>query len=378
MSNLSAHDFYSNLPDELIAEILQDIPLSAEILAQSIQLLRDSREELRYVLSQQDLIQIDSPRVVDSPPSVAAVDGTLAIEQTFGSDSVLVVAVGVPGLGSTNYPTWTDVQYRKWHQVLHRSAEEESRRFALGILACLKLEVGASAPHDVIYFDGSHITPIIGINSMLSANSLGFGAFATDLVVTRKAVRHLADFYRDERFVCVANRDVSKELAKFYLPGNDAVSDQMLMTIVLDEGEFTAPQPLALSEDRRHQMQELHIFARLPDLPDKESLEKSLMAAIRPAIDNQIYFTYYRPFEFSQAIRIEMKKSVVESPKQLARILASVRTQLTGPEITLPYPSFLAKSMTKSVGETLTAVMVAVQHLLTKNQSRPTTEILLT
>ncbi len=86
MSNLSAHDFYSNLPDELIAEILQDIPLSAEILAQSIQLLRDSREELRYVLSQQDLIQIDSPRVVDSPPSVAAVDGTLAIEQTFGSD----------------------------------------------------------------------------------------------------------------------------------------------------------------------------------------------------------------------------------------------------------------------------------------------------
>lgn len=66
---------------------------------------------------------------------------------------------------------WSGIQHKNWQGILSHHLESNSK-IVRGAMTALELLVISQAPHDVIIADGSHQTPVIGINSLTSMSTL--------------------------------------------------------------------------------------------------------------------------------------------------------------------------------------------------------------
>ena len=80
----------------------------------------------------------------------------------------MAVAVGVEGFAD-GAPAWDANQYRSFHQVLVHDVDNE--RLARAAMITHEMSVIADATHDVRIYDGSHVTPVIQLNSGFSSRS---------------------------------------------------------------------------------------------------------------------------------------------------------------------------------------------------------------
>lgn len=165
------NDLYANLPDDLLEDIIEDAPRIVQSLEPLFEQLNKHRQELHTELKKLGLIRNLSE--LDNPPSpsVAAVDGGQVVEKSLGADIVMAVAVGVEGLVREDQRKWLGVQYKNWQNALSHHSESNPK-IARGAMTALELSIISAAPHDVIIADGSHQTPVIGINSLTSMSSL--------------------------------------------------------------------------------------------------------------------------------------------------------------------------------------------------------------
>jgi hypothetical protein len=319
---------------------------------------------MREAMLESERVQLfgDLPRV-DSP-SVAAIDGGLALERSLGADTALVVALGVEGLVKEDRRHWNGVQYSHWQKVLVHKGEN-TRGFALGAMAALELEILVNAPHDVVILDGSHQTPVIGINSMLGINDPGFADIAASLLVEHNTVEKLHAALRAKQIVGMVKYDSSRELTESWLQGFEcACDDRTAMTMLLEPGEYTTPLQVGQTPRSRYNWEKLHIVIAYKGYPERENARRAFESALKCATDRQIHFTYYKPHEWSPAYRVELKREAVEDREQLSKVLTAIRDQVVTPEIREPYPQYLADMMAKSVGSGMTALRAAVFHEL--------------
>ncbi len=359
------------LPDDLLEEILEETPsVSNSIRAIFEQIVRQ-RQQMRDRLLTDGWIgrAVDLAESTQSP-TVAAVDGGLAIERSIGADTVLVVAVGVEGLIRENSRCWSEVQYAYWQRVIAHEGGESSRRFALGVMAALELEILAKAPHDVIILDGSHLTPVIGLNSMLSLRGSALSDLASQFLLEHQTIEHLAAAMRRPSIVAMVKYDASRDLAQTWLAAfESACDDRSVMTMLLEADEFTRPVEVGQTPRSRESWENLHITVASQSFHDKAETERAFGDALRYVQQRNILFTYYKPHEWAPAYRIELKRDAAESPSNLANVLCAVKDQVLSPEIREPYPQYLADIMAKSVGDGMAALRTAVLHELSDSSA---------
>ena len=355
---------YADLPDEVLQKVLERTAEVADAVRGLFSRVSTGKEEMRDSLEAGGRVR----RLGDLPPcaepSLAAVDGGAAIEKSIGTDTALAVAVGIEGL--TDRPTahWPGVQYAAWQKTLPHEGDDTSRT-CRGIMTALELSVLRDAPHDIVLLDGSHLTPVIALNAMLGVAQEGLRAEIAEAVEQHDTARTLLDVMASPRCVAVVKYDGSRDLSHTWLPPEVrgpgiGLDDRTLMSLLLEAGEYTEPQPLALTQQSRSNWLTKQIDGLNPSDQAREAVRVALNEVITRVRDDRLLFTYFKPHAWAPAFRLEIKPEVAASPERLAAVLLGIQSQVVSPEIREPYPQWVADRMAKSVGDALLALRTAV------------------
>ncbi len=123
--------------------------------------------------------------------SIIAVDGENIIEKMTGSDILMAIAVGVAGLPDEPAEHWAKggEQYYQWQDALHHHTANP--RLCQGIMFLMELSILANAEQEFRIMDGSHITSVLKLNSLLSAKDDEF----EDEVYVASLAKFLKDNY---------------------------------------------------------------------------------------------------------------------------------------------------------------------------------------
>lgn len=361
---------YADLPDEVLQQILERTAEVAEGVRTLFTGVSERRAAMRDVLLAGGCIRraADLPPFL-FPPSIAAVDGGAAIEKALGADTALAVAVGIEGLTDAPSVQWPGVQYAAWQRTLPHEGEA-SAAVCRGVMTALELSVLADAPHEVVLLDGSHLTPMIGLNAALGVGHEGLRTELAQVFAARNTAETLRTVMKKPEIVAVVKYDGSRDLSHTWLPADVrgpglGLDDRTTMSLLLEEGEYTAPQSVALTQQSKSNWTQKRIEALTPADEIREAVRVAVNDVIGQVRDENapgLLVTYFKPHVWSPAFRLEIKPAVAQSPERLAAVLSSIRSQVVSPEIREPYPQWVADRMAKSVGDALVALRAAVNY----------------
>jgi hypothetical protein len=381
MDNTSETSSYAYLPDELLATIMEDMPSTVEQASKMIGLDNTDAAQAIEILKQKNLIR--TLESVDFTGSLVAVDGGLVVEKMTGMDILLSLAVGVEGLSEDNKTDWGKDrnQYISWQAALPH--HEANARLAQGIMFLMELSVLAGSDHEIRIMDGSHLTPVMKLNSMLSARDEGAGVEYIEALkqfLKSKYNKIIPDIpeivkkvFLDDRIIASTKYSSSRDIVDFYLKDVGLqVDDKTLFTHILSENEYLTPQPVGLSPREYDLWGQLHIIYNL-DIPDvnKSEFDQLLEEAIQPIKTKDssghkkengpdLFYTYFKPYGAGPAYKFEIKRSIAEDQQKLEKVLNSIKRQIIFPEIIEPYPQFLVDLVAKSVAGGMHAIKEAV------------------
>lgn len=351
---------YARLPADLLARLLQEAPAAADRVRELLEPALLQQAELRAAAAELDIIR---SRIPTAPTTICAVDGGFAVERTIAVDMVMSVAVGVEGLipaGATS--PWTDNQHDAFHAVLLHN--EDNERLARGTMLTQELGILADAPHDVKIYDGSHLTPVIQLNSAMSSRSDHVNDAFVDHALTKGLLESFIAFAQNPQIIAMPKYDSSNQIADIlssHLQATIPGDDRYIAGLVLGGGEYTEPERVSGPHWR-----ELHFTGAPGTASAASGLATAMNEAAQPLRDRELYFTYWKPFADAPAYRIEMKPELVDSPQSLAIVFDSLLHQMAPPFVREPYPQYLADVMAKSVGLGLNALQAAAHLQLTR------------
>ncbi|HMN15669.1 MAG TPA: hypothetical protein PKD55_25415, partial [Bellilinea sp.] len=144
----------------------------------------------------------------------------------------------------------------------------------------------------------------------------------------------------------------------------DSQDDRAVLTNVLKPGEFTTPIRLSnISRSGRVQDWHLNIEAIPAEAFDQAT---DFAEEITYRLSSEIRVAYYRPHSHLPALRLEMSRSVAETPGRLAAAIQAVRHQCATGAIFEPYPLYMADTWVKTLSAAIpTFRQVASQRLAT-------------
>ena len=375
-----SHEFsdsqqYAHLPEELMAKILEAVPSTVKKMNEMFDIQDQPIIDAINHLRDRKMIELVAQGEYSS--SVIAVDGGVVLDRMTGSDVLLAVAVGVEGLSQDTSVHWgTDRnQYYQWQSVLPH--EEANPRLAQGVMFLMELSVLAKAEHEIRIMDGTHFTPLLKVNSMLSAdedkasNSYIEGLKAFLRETYGKIIPDIPDIvkaaFQDDSIIALAKYSSSRDILDEFVPSPDVkVDDKTFFSLGLNENECLSPLSVGQSSEERVRIwDDLHIICNLK-IPERAELNTALRAAVEPlrtrdSVSRQeklseLFFTYYKPYEDGPAYRIEIKKSLAQDKPRFLRMLRSLKNQIVFPEIREPFPQYLVDLMAKSVASGMQAI----------------------
>ena len=159
---------YAYLPEDLLTQMLEQAPQTAKQLAEMIKINDNEVIESRQKLEDNHLIEVCSEG--DFSSSIMASDGANIVERKESADIILAIAVGVDGLSKKDSTLWPQRsnQYQQWQSILpHHVA---NARLSQGIMFLMELNILTGTDREIRIMDGSHVTMILKLNSLLSAN----------------------------------------------------------------------------------------------------------------------------------------------------------------------------------------------------------------
>lgn len=371
---------YAHLPEELLGEILEHVPATVEKMNKMFDVQDEPIEQAIQKLHDQGLI--NSLKTKDSTDSLIAVDGGVVLEKMSGTDILLAVAVGVEGLTEDKVNGWKDGknQFYQWQTVVPHS--EANARLSQGTMFLMELTVLANAAHDIRIMDGTHFTPLLKINSLLSAKDDKAGPEYTQALrdflkeTYKKLIPDIPDIIsaalKDDKIIALAKYSSSRDILDSRLAEDKiTLDDKTFFTLGLKGGEYTTPLPVGQSQDERERIwNDLHIRCNL-DIPERDQLNQMLTQAIEPLLtwdrstkkekESSLYFSYFKPYDDGPAYRIEIKNTLANDHARLEKYLLSIKKQIVFPEIREPFPQYLVDLMAKSVAGGLFAIQEAIR-----------------
>lgn len=376
--NLKSPVNYAHLPDELIAKILDNVPITVDKMNKLFDIqdepIRKGIEELKV----KNLIEKND--TTEYSKSLIAVDGGVVLEKMTGTDILLAVAVGVEGLSEDSDSGWSKNgnQYYQWQTVL--AHDEANARLCQGVMFLMELSVLANAEHEIRIMDGTHFTPLIKINSLLSAKEESAGPQYTQALkdflkeTYKKIIPDIPDIIRaalqSDKIIAIAKYSSSRDIIDAFLSNQEIkVDDRTFFSLGLNENEYLSPLPVGQSKEEREKIwDDLHIRCNL-NISERDELEKKLEEVVETLRtknnsgqkESELYFTYYKPYQDGPAYRIEVKKSLALDSARLKRCLFSIKRQIVFPEIREPFPQYLVDLMAKNVAGGLFAIQEAIR-----------------
>lgn len=371
---------YAYLPEDLILKMLKQAPETAKKISEIIKIDKDTLKEAKDILNNEGIIlKNDSKEYTES---IIAVDGADIIEKKTSSDILMSLAVGVEGLREDESKSWSPSgqQYYQWQTVLpHHVA---NARLTQGIMFLMELSVLAKADHDIRIMDGTHITMIIKLNSLLSANSDEFADTSYVLALEKflddeyeKIIPDIPDIISDAfssaSIIGMAKYSSSREIIDSLLAKlNIVMDDKIFLSFILDNDEFTKPLSVGRGIKEKEVWKNVHIKYNLPPLEKisrqmirelNSRLEKAIEPfKIKPGKQSTLYFTFYRPYKDGPVYRIEIKEELAQDIDKLKKYLTSIKRQIVFPEIREPYPQYFADMIAKNISFGMKAVEQAI------------------
>lgn len=375
---------YAYLPEDLLLQMLNDTPRVVEKLCEFIAVNDEQKEAGREELEKNNLIKKVSTS--EFTTDLIAVDGANIIEHMTGSDLLMSIAVGVEGISKKPSSDWSGLgkQHYSWQEALpHHPANS---RLTQGIMFLMELSILANASHEFRIMDGSHITSIMKLNSLLSAKDDEFAdeayvkALNSFLSTNYNKIipdipQIINDGFKDPRIIGLTKYSSSREildskLQHLAIPGDD----KTYFNLTLNEDEYTSPLPVGQASKEKFQWNNTHMKCNL-DLPiteeEKQDLNKRLEEVLyrfKPTksssqttvSESDLYFFYYKPNEHGICYRIEVKKAFAEDTAKLEKFLVSLKKQIFFPEIHEPYPQYLADVIAKNISFGMGALKHAI------------------
>jgi hypothetical protein len=370
---------YAYLPEDLILKMLEQAPDTAKKVSQLINVDEDIVKKAREILSSKGIILKNNSK--EYSESLIAVDGSQVVEKKTSSDILLSLAVGVEGLKEKESVIWSPSgqQYYHWQTVLpHHVANP---RLAQGIMFLMELSVLARADHEIRIMDGTHLTMILKLNSLLSAHD--------DELADESYVRALEEFlkeryekiipdipdiikdaFSDPAIIGIAKYSSSREIIDSLLYNLGIImDDKIFLSFILKDDEFTKPLSVGQGIKEKEDWKQVHIKCNLPikSLDKKMTmelnnrLEESIEPfKIGPGKASRLYFTFYRPFDDGPVYRIEIKEKLALDLDNLKKVLSSIKRQIIFPEIREPYPQYFADVIAKNISFGMDAVEQAI------------------
>lgn len=390
---------YAYLPEDLLLDMLNDSPEVVQKLVSITENSEDKIEEGREKLDKLGYIHKLNEDAGHSD-SIVAIDGATIIEKLTICDLLVSIAVGVEGVTDSPAEEWTPncKQYYSWQDVLPH--HPDNTRLAQGIMFLMELSILANADHEFRIMDGSHITSIMKLNSLMSVKSKNFAdesyAQALQNFLQKNYSKIIPDIpsiirdgFQDDSIVALTKYSSSRELIdsvllEFEINGDD----KSFMSLILNENEYTAPLPVGQALKERNQWNSIHIISNLDLTPlyyyeaEQEirytkSHESRLNQDLKEILDDfkpnrlghfsvnnnsdsKLYFFYFKPHEHGFCYRVEVKESLAKDTERLNCFLMSLKNQTFFPEIQEPYPQFLADVIAKNISFGMDALKASI------------------
>lgn len=370
---------YAHLPEELLGKILENIPATVDKMNKLFDLQEEPIQNGMNDLRAKHLILENNTR--DFSTSLIAVDGGVVLEKMTGTDILLAVAVGVEGLTEDNNAGWATAknQYYQWQTVL--AHDEANPRLCQGVMFLMELSVLANSDHEVRIMDGTHFTPLLKINSLLSANEDRAGPQYTQALkdflkeTYEKLIPDIPDIVssamRNDKIIAIAKYSSSRDIIDAYLKDKGInIDDKTFFSLGLNENEYLTPLSVGQSiEEREKVWNDLHIICNLR-IPEQAKLNIAFEKTVNTlrtknehsgSKESDLYFTYYKPYQDGPAYRIEIKRELALNSERLMKYLLSIKKQIVFPEIREPFPQFLVDLMAKNIAGGLFAIQEAIR-----------------
>lgn len=340
---------FNELPEALVEELLSQCGSMGDTLSHSFRNLLDNKGAIRNDLADNGLLKHDSDLLTNqSYPTTCGVDGAYTLERLLSTDMVAVAGVAVEGLTPPS-------ETRHWEyphhlcEVLPTKHHDKTGLVSKAIMLSMELELANSAPHDVIFLDGSFTTPLINIQQALYTID-EVDSHLSDILFERmkdtmEAYKTVVHARRSDRqFVSVPKYTSHNQIAKILLK-DGVYEDRALLSFVLSAGEYIRPFQFKVPDS-------MWSFAE-PFLKEMGNLE-TIIDGMR-----NLYVVYYRPFIHSPTFRLELPQSVATDRNRLCKVFEAIKLQSGTPGIFEPYPLYLADRMVKQMGRAVPAIRKA-------------------
>lgn len=351
---------FSELPSALVEEILARTEDISGALLDSFNDIKENRPIWRMQLRDNNMLRKDADLPLVPIPTSCGIDGALAIERLLATDLLAVGAVAVEGLTPPS-------ETRFWPEPRHliyvdtEAHDPDTSSILRGIMIGMELQLAVSAPHDIVFLDGSLATPTIFFNQSLnkggSSPNLKASAYLFKEVRTYlEAYKTILEARRSDRYwVAMPKYTTRREIGE-YLDWPNSYDDRGLLSSILEAGEYT--KPLELKEPK----EPWHISTST--IPKGYRNEVSVLADSAIRLLSEIRIVYYRPYSWLPALRLELSQSIAETPARLSAALVGIKYQCGSAAILEPYPLYLADRMVKHLPKSVPAFrQVASQRI---------------
>jgi len=302
-------------------------------------------------LQAEDILKRDTDFGYPDIPTTCGIDGSYAVERLLATDLVACAAVAIEGLTPPSEKRYWE---RPYHRVFIQPEKHnpDTSTIVRGLMMGMELELAAKAPHDIVFLDGSLTTPFIYMNQAINKIS-ELGETKTSKSLLEKFADFL-DSYKtilqssrtDKFWVSIPKYTTKRELGKKLekkLNQPFPYEDKAILTAILSPGEFTSAIPLEQPKEPWH--------LKLPkDNEELIKLREDVISAI-----NRIYVVYYKPNNWTPALRIEIASSIAANNSRIAVLLQGLKYQCGTPGIFEPYPLYMADRMVKHLGGAIPA-----------------------
>jgi len=358
MIEITHQNPFNELPEALVVDMLSQCDKIGLKLSNSFQNLYKIKPDLRKRLKEKKLLKKDLDIMLPpSHPTCCAVDGSFSVEKLLSTDIVAAASVAVEGLAPpTEVRHWPKPRhYSKIITIKHNNA---TNLITSAIMMCMELSLAVKAPHNVVFFDGSFVTPLVYINKAI--NVLNEAPEDLKLDLKKRLKLALAAYIKvvlskktDQIFTAVPKYTTRQEITHKILKLNSDYEDRGLLSFVLKPGEVVGPIPAEMGTQRGY-------VENTPS--DSEPLIKSVIQYLK-----EICIFYYRPYDHIPALRLEVPTSVANSRNRLSVLLESVKSQCSVPGLMEPFPLYLADRMVKHLRTALPAIRKTTTQEMSQN-----------
>ena len=348
-------NIFGDLPDALINELLTRSSGISELAQSRVTEQIDRRDDLRARALRLGLIsQLDNLSDMLGK-SIVAVDRSAAVVRLASFEVAAATALAVDGLGWKS----TDTQLPYEFDVLITDPIAHAAEIAYGLMFCMEYQVASAADRDLVMLDGAFSTGMVAISLALRSSA----ELRDDLSEAFKhrwtefAMDAVPEILASDNIIALPKRSASNEfVTQTQLFGGREVdtNGRSTASLILNAGEFAGPFRL-----------ETHFFYL-----DPTEFYRNYINDLRTQY-SEIRLVYYKPKDWTHALRIEMPPGIANDPKRLHETLETVRRQTANPAMLEPYPLYVADRFAKSLSKGINALLESVRRDVIADSSDP-------